>query len=85
MEQVLQDMIIALRSSGVRISVSESMDAMHAARLMGYGDRQILKDSLSAALAKTQRDIGPLEDCVAEAKAYLDGLRGPGEEAGLEA
>lgn len=63
MEQVLQDMIIALRSSGVRISVSESMDAMHAARLMGYGDRQILKDSLSATLAKSQREKAIFDTC----------------------
>lgn len=56
-------MIIALRNSGVRISVSESLDAMLAARLMGYDDRQILKDSLSAALAKTQREKEIFEDC----------------------
>ena len=63
MEQVLQDMIIALRSSGVRISVSESIDAMHAARLMGYMDRQVLKDSLSAALAKSQLEKEIFDTC----------------------
>ncbi|MCP4665602.1 MAG: VWA domain-containing protein [Deltaproteobacteria bacterium] len=63
MEHVLHDMIIALRSSGVRISPSETMDAMHAARLMGYADRQILKDSLSAALAKTQGEKEIFETC----------------------
>jgi len=62
-EQVLQNMIIALRNSGVRISVSESLDAMLAAMLMGYDDRQILKDSLSASLAKTQREKEIFEDC----------------------
>ena len=63
MEQVLQDMIIALRSSGVRISVSESIDAMHAARLMGYVDKQVLKDSLSAALAKSQLEKEIFDTC----------------------
>lgn len=56
MEQVLQNLIIALRASGVRISVSESMDAMYAARLVGYENRQTLKDSLSATLAKSHRE-----------------------------
>jgi len=63
MEQVLQNMIIALRNSGVRISMSESLDAMHAVKLMGYDNRQILKDSLSAALAKSQREKEIFENC----------------------
>jgi uncharacterized protein with von Willebrand factor type A (vWA) domain len=63
MEEVLHDMIVALRSSGVRISVSESMDAMHAARLMGYANRQVLKDSLSSALAKSQREKEIFDTC----------------------
>ena len=56
MEHVLQNFITALRGSGVRISVSESIDAMNAMKLMGYDNRQILKDSLSAALAKTSNE-----------------------------
>ncbi len=56
MEHVLQNFITALRGSGVRISVSESIDAMNAMKLMGYDNRQILKDSLSAALAKTRNE-----------------------------
>jgi uncharacterized protein with von Willebrand factor type A (vWA) domain len=63
MEQVLQNMIIAVRNSGVRISISESLDAMYAAKLVGYDNREILKDSLSAALAKSQREKGIFEDC----------------------
>lgn len=54
MQQVLQDFIRALRGSGVRISVAESLDAMHAAAMVGYGRRQVLKDALSASLAKSQ-------------------------------
>ena len=33
MQQVLQNLIMALRASGVRISVSENIDAMNAVRL----------------------------------------------------
>jgi len=54
MQQVLQEFIRALRGSGVRISVSESLDAMHAAAMVGYRERLVLKDALSASLAKSQ-------------------------------
>ncbi len=63
MEHVLQDLITALRGSGVRISVSESIDAMNALRLMGYDNRQILKASLSATLAKSRHDKVLFDSC----------------------
>jgi uncharacterized protein with von Willebrand factor type A (vWA) domain len=63
MEHVLQNFITALRGSGVRISVSESIDAMNAMKLMGYDNRQILKDSLSAALAKTRNEKETFYSC----------------------
>jgi len=56
MEHVLQNLITALRGSGVRISVSESIDAMNAMKLMGYDNRRIIKDSLSVTLAKTRTE-----------------------------
>jgi uncharacterized protein with von Willebrand factor type A (vWA) domain len=63
MEQVLQNLITVLRGSGIRISVAESIDAMYAAQLMGYDDRQILKDTLSATLAKSQPEKEIFDDC----------------------
>jgi len=63
MEHVLQDLFAALRGSGVRISVSESIDAMNALRLMGYDNRQILKASLSATLAKSRHDKVLFDSC----------------------
>lgn len=56
MEHVLQNFITALRGSGVRISLSESIDAMNAMKLMGYDNRRIIKDSLSVTLAKTRTE-----------------------------
>jgi uncharacterized protein with von Willebrand factor type A (vWA) domain len=56
MEHVVQNFITALRGSGVRISLSESIDAMNAMKLMGYDNRQTLKDTLSATLAKTRNE-----------------------------
>jgi uncharacterized protein with von Willebrand factor type A (vWA) domain len=63
MDQILEDFIFALRGSGVRISISESTDAMRAVELMGYGDREVLKDALSAALAKSQAEKEVFEEC----------------------
>jgi len=63
MAEVLLNLITALRASGVRISVSETMDAMEAAKLVGYDERQILKDSLSATLAKSQYETEIFADC----------------------
>jgi uncharacterized protein with von Willebrand factor type A (vWA) domain len=63
MEEVLQNLIHALRGSGVRISVSESMDAMRAASLVGYDHRNVLKDSLAATLAKSHHEMEIFEAC----------------------
>ena len=63
MESVFYDFISALRHSGVRISVAENMDALNAARIVGYSDRGILKQSLSSALAKSLRELELFESC----------------------
>ncbi|MFO7962570.1 MAG: VWA domain-containing protein [Desulfobacterales bacterium] len=63
MENVLLDFITALRHAGVRISVAENMDAMNAARLVGYADRRMLKTALSATLAKSRREQEIFETC----------------------
>jgi uncharacterized protein with von Willebrand factor type A (vWA) domain len=65
MEQVLHDFISSLRSFGVRISTSERIDAFRAAELVGYQDREILKSSLSAALAKTAVEEERFNECFA--------------------
>lgn len=63
MDQVLLDFITALRHSGVRISVAENMDAMNAARLVGYGDLLVFKNALSATLAKSKREAEIFDSC----------------------
>ncbi len=63
MDQLLEHFISALRGSGIRISISESTDAMRAVALMGYGDREVLKDALSVALAKSQTEKEIFEEC----------------------
>jgi len=63
MDRVLEDFISTLRGSGVRISLSESLDAAHAVQLVGYDERRLLKDSLAAALAKSAPEKEIFSDC----------------------
>ena len=79
MEPVLLDLIAALRASGVRISPSETMDALKAAALVGYEDRMILQDSLSAALAKSRHEKELFEICFDRYFSF-DGFSNPEEE-----
>ena len=44
--------ILAEGPAGVRISVAESIDAFRSAEVVGYTDRQTLKDTLSLTLGK---------------------------------
>jgi uncharacterized protein with von Willebrand factor type A (vWA) domain len=53
MDRVLSDFIVSLRHAGVRISVSETLDALQSVRLVGYDDRETLRDALLAALPKS--------------------------------
>ena len=53
MVDFLRDFVHILRSSDLRISTSESIDAMKVISKVGIQDRNILKDSLSFSLAKT--------------------------------
>ncbi|MCU0554743.1 MAG: VWA domain-containing protein [Syntrophales bacterium] len=63
MDRVLEQFVTVLRRSGVRVSVSETMDAVRAAALSGYEDRQLLKDVLGASLAKTRPEKRIFEEC----------------------
>ena len=59
MEQLFFNFIGSLRASGIPVSVPESIDAAAVLKLVGYGDRAVLKDSLSSVLAKSchEKDI----------------------------
>ena len=63
MDRILENFITTLRRSGVRVSVAETMDALRAAELSGYADRQRLKDFLSASLAKSLREKEMFDVC----------------------
>ncbi len=63
MEGVLQEFIQVLRGSGVRISVSETMDAMKGVALTGYARRRVFKDALAATLAKSAIEKTVFDTC----------------------
>lgn len=63
MDRVLNNFIVSLRGAGVPVSVSESIDAAHALAISGYGDRQVVKSSLGATLAKSVAEKEIFEDC----------------------
>ncbi len=44
------------RGAGLRVSAAEGIDAARAVKMIGYADREILKDSLGLILAKTPEE-----------------------------
>src|SRR3546814_2929020 len=48
--------LAALRGVDVRVSVAETLDALETAELVGWQDREMLKDALSMALAKSETE-----------------------------
>ena len=55
--------IQALRDSGLRVSVAESIDAFAAVAVTGLGDREALKDALGLVLAKTSAEKAAFAAC----------------------
>jgi hypothetical protein len=53
-ERVLAAFVRALRAAGSPVSTAETIDAVKAVAFVGYGDRQVLKDTLGAVLAKSE-------------------------------
>ena len=63
MVDFLRDFIHILRSSDLRVSTSESIDAMNVISEIGLEDRSLLKHSLSFSLAKTLREKEIFNEC----------------------
>jgi uncharacterized protein with von Willebrand factor type A (vWA) domain len=76
----------ALRDSGVRISVAESIDAFAAVAVTGLADRAALKDALALVLAKTRGEKEIFARCFdlffAREKIDLDPASAPPPESG---
>ena len=54
--RTLSDFVRALRASDVRVSTGESIDAARAMKLVGYEDRERLRDTLGMVLAKSPEE-----------------------------
>ena len=55
-ERTVTDFVRALRSADVAVSPAEAIDAVQTLKLVGYGDRQTLKDGLRPVLAKSRSE-----------------------------
>ena len=63
MDRVLTDFVKALRNADVRVSPAETMDAVSVINTIGYGDKNLLKRSLSIALPKTVEEKQQFDIC----------------------
>ncbi len=56
MERTFTNFLKALRGADVPVSVADTLDALEVAKLVGWEDRNLLKTSLSFALAKSEEE-----------------------------
>ena len=94
MDRTLTHFIAALRNAEVRISPAETLDAMNTVELVGYRNREFLKNSLALVLPKTADEketfettfdqFFSFEDVSAQALvAADDDAQGEGEGGGV--
>ena len=72
MEKTLTNFIRSLRNAEIRVSTAETLDALSAVELVGYKDRDFLKDSLSIVLPKTPDEKETFETCFEQFFAFED-------------
>lgn len=84
MERTLANFIRALRMADVRISTSETLDAFRTAELVGWRDRETLKQALAATLPKTRDETEAFDACF-DRFFRFDDFQGGDPQAGAEA
>ena len=62
MDQRVVEFIRGLRAGGVRVSLAESMDALHAMDALGITNRDVFRTSLRATLVKEADDVAVFEE-----------------------
>jgi hypothetical protein len=60
---VLIDFLRAARRAGIAVSVAESIEAFAAVDLIGYDDRQTVKDALRLVIAKSDDERERFDEC----------------------
>ena len=63
MERTLANFVRALRASDVRISTAETLDAFRTAEIVGWRDREALKEALAVTLPKTRDEKHAFDAC----------------------
>jgi uncharacterized protein with von Willebrand factor type A (vWA) domain len=61
MDDRIVEFIRALRNAGVRVSLAENLDCMHAVETMGIAEREAFKAALRTTLVKDKADIPTFE------------------------
>ncbi len=61
MDKRMVDFIRALRAAGVRISLAESIDAMHGVDEIGVNDKEQFRAAMKTTLVKESKDHGKFE------------------------
>jgi uncharacterized protein with von Willebrand factor type A (vWA) domain len=62
MEDRLVEFSTVLRRNGIRVSLSESMDAFRALALLGIADPSLFRNALRATLVKRASDVKPFDE-----------------------
>lgn len=70
MESALTGFVRVLRNAELRVSPAETLDAARALELVGYADRERLRETLSATLAKTIPEKALFDECFARFFAW---------------
>ena len=63
MQAALEDLFKALRGSGLDIALNAQIDASQAVDLVGWADRDLLKNALRTTLVKALPDHAVFDDC----------------------
>ena len=63
MDRTLVDFVKVLRTAEIKVSPAETLDAMECMNLVGYENREFLKNSLALVLAKNPEEKEAFEDC----------------------
>jgi len=63
LDATLVDFVKVLRNADIKVSPSETLDAMACLNVVGMENRQFLKNSLALVLAKTPEEKESFEDC----------------------
>ncbi|MCB9419199.1 MAG: VWA domain-containing protein [Ardenticatenaceae bacterium] len=62
MDDRIVEFVRGLRAAGVRVSLAESVDAMHAVQALGISDKKIFQESLRATLIKEADDFAAFNE-----------------------